>query len=119
MKKILTTILLASALIAIPAIQTGCKSTPNERVIQVQTLKASGQTAEAAVALSAQLYRDGLISADKARIVIDFYNLRFQPTYRLAVTAVRGDLNSLSSPELWDLLNQLTVIVANLQKPTP
>lgn len=96
----------------------GCSTAPSARVVQVQTLKAVGQSAEAAVALSAQLYNGGTISAAQARQVIDFYNTKFQPAFRLAVSAVNANLDSIASPDVASLASQLAALVASFQKTT-
>lgn len=95
-----------------PVIVTGCATAPSARVAQVQSLKAVGQSAEAAVSLSAQLYRDGKITGAQARAVMDFYDARFQPAFRLAVAAVNANLDSLASPDLLALASQLSALVA-------
>lgn len=112
MKKLLLLIALATAL---PVMQTGCGTPPSARVQQVQTLKAVGHTAEAAVAASAQLYATGAITAKQAREVMDLYNLKFQPTYRVAVAAVNANLDSVASPELVTLAAQLSALILTLQ----
>lgn len=100
------------AFVAVPAF-TGCSTAPSQRVVAVQSLKAVGQSADASVALSAQLYRDGRITADQARAVMDFYDTKFQPAYRLAVSAVQADLSSIASPDLAALASQLAGLVAS------
>lgn len=98
---------------------TGCSTPPNQRVAAGQTLKATGQTAEAVVALSAQLYRDGYLSAAKAREVADFYDKQFQPAYRAAVVAARSDLSSFASADVLRLLAQLQALLPPPQKREP
>jgi hypothetical protein len=95
----------------------GCPSVPapTERVKQVQTLKAVGHTAEAAVSSSAQLYAAKLITDKQARDIADLYNDKFQPLYRVAVNAVNANLDSIASPELAGLAAQLAAIVAQYQ----
>lgn len=115
MKKFLVLIALAFFATATPLLQTGCKTPPSARVVQVQTLKAVGHTAETAVATSAQLYAAHLITDKQALAVIDFYNLRFQPAYRIAVNAVNANLDSLASDELTTLAAQLATLVASYQ----
>ena len=102
-----------AALFVSPAIFTGCGTPPGARVVQVQSLKAAGHTAESAVALSAQLFRDGKISAGQARDVLDFYNTRFQPVFRLAVQSANSNLDSVASPDLLSLASQLSSLVAS------
>lgn len=104
-------IILAGALALSPVLYQGCSTAPNERVAAVQTLKAVGHSAEATVALSAQLYRDGRITAEQARKVIDKYNQEFLPAFRLAVAAVNSDLSSIASPDLLNLAAQLAALL--------
>lgn len=95
---------------------TGCGN-PSSRVTQVQTLKAVGHTAESAVALSAQLYRDKRITADQARAVNVLFDTKFQPAFRVAVNAVQMNLDSVASPELIDLAAQLSNLVSSYTTP--
>lgn len=99
-----------------PMYFTGCSTPPNARVVQVQSLKAVGQSAEAAVALCAQLYRDKQITAAQATRVIMFYDATFQPAFRLAAQAVQSNLDSTASPEIASLAAQLTEMVLKLQR---
>lgn len=116
--RILLIIAMTLAVIAVPVIETSCAA-PSQRVVQVQTLKAVGQSADAAVALSAQLYRDGRITPAQARQVMDFYDQRFQPAYRLAVAAVQANLDSIASPDVAALASQLSALVLQFQNHTP
>jgi hypothetical protein len=112
MKKI--ALILALAL-AVPLAPVGCSTPPNERVAAVQTLKSVGQTAEAAVTLSAQLYRDGKITAAQARQVMDLYDGKFTPAFRFAVSAARSDLSAIASPDVMNLATQLSTLVASFK----
>ena len=116
MKRLLFAVALSIAPIAL---QTACQTAPSARVVQVQTLKAVGQSAEAAVALSAQLYQSGTITAVQARQVIDFYDKQFQPVFRVAVAAVQSNLDSAASPDLVNLAAQLSALVIKFQNHTP
>lgn len=113
MKKLALILCLA---LAVPVLQTGCGSPPSARVVQVQTLKAVGQTAEAAVALSAQLYAAGKITPDQAYQVKALYDTKFQPAFRIAVNAVNANLDSFASPDLIALAQQISDLVVSLQK---
>ncbi|MEY2878211.1 MAG: hypothetical protein RLZZ15_591 [Verrucomicrobiota bacterium] len=93
------------------AVFTGCATAPSARVVQVQTLKAVGQSAETAVATAAHLYAAGTITAAQLRTVAEFYDQKFQPVYRLAAAAVAANLDSLASPELAGLAAQLSALV--------
>lgn len=106
---------IAALLVAFPFISTGCQQAPSARVVQVQTLRAVGESAEAAVALSAQLYRDGRISAVQANQVRIYYDFKFQPVYRLAVSSVKADLTSIASPDVLSLANELSALVISFQ----
>jgi hypothetical protein len=108
-------ILFALALALAPVAYTGCSTPPNERVAAVQTLKAVGHTAESAVAVSAQLYAAGRITPEEARKVVDLYDARFQPAFRIAVNAVNANLDSVASPQLIALAAELSVLVATFQ----
>ena len=105
------------AVIAVPVLQTGCSTPPSDRVVQVQTLKAVGHTAEAAVATSAQLYAAGKITPAQARQVMDIYDKQFQPAFRIAVNAVNANLDSIASPELVTIAAQLSALIVTFKQP--
>lgn len=115
MKRILVALLLAALPVAGPV---GCSTPPSVRVVEVQSLKAVGEAAEAAVALSAHLYASGTVTATQARAVIDFYDGKFQPAFRLAATAARADLSQPASADLAALASQLVALV-NPPKHSP
>ena len=117
MKKLFLILALVTAT-PLALVQTGCSSPPSARVVQVQSLKAVGESAEAAVTLSAQLYRDGKITPAQARQVLDFYDTKFQPAFRLAVAAVNANLDSIASPDVALLASQLSALVVQLQTKT-
>lgn len=116
LRHFLLPVLIWAVFLSLPVYQTGCAA-PSTRVAQVQTLKAVGHTAEAAVATSAQLYGAHLITDKQARDVINLFNDRFQPAYRVAVNAVNANLESVAAPELTLLAAQLATLVASYQKP--
>lgn len=113
--RILLIIALACGAIALPVLETSCAA-PSERVVQVQTLKAVGHTAEAAVAASAQLYAAGKITAVQARQVMDIYDKQFQPAFRVAVNAVNANLDSIASPELVTIAAQLSALIITFKQ---
>jgi hypothetical protein len=115
-KRIAFVLCLVLAVVCIPSALTSCAHPPSERVAQVQTLKAVGHTAEAAVATSAQLYAGGQITAEQARAINSLYDTRFQPAFRVAVEAVNANLESVASPELVALAAQLSALVLTYQK---
>lgn len=116
MKTLLRLLALAVFTVTLPVIHTGCQTPPNERVVAGQTLKIAGQTAEAAMDEVVQLFKTGKITAAQDRAVSDFYDQKFQPAFRLAKNAVNGDLSSLASKDVADLLSQLLQLVANLKR---
>ncbi len=116
MKKLMLFLLLA---VLPPVAFTGCSSPPDKRVAQVQTLKAVGHAAETAVATTAQLYLAGVITQAQADQVRNLYDNRFQPTFRVAVSAVNANLDSVASPELVALASQLAALVIQFQTHTP
>ncbi len=111
MKKLLLILLIAVT----PAIHTGCGS-PTSRNATVATLLTVGHTAEAAVSLSAQLYADGKITEAQAYAVLDGYNRKFQPAYRIARTAAKFDPNAIAPLELVSLASELTNLVNSYRK---
>lgn len=113
MKKL--TLILCLLFAPIPAIVTSCSTLPTERVVAVQSLKTVGQSAEDAVALSAKLYAANQITPAQARVVFDFYNTKFQVAFRVAVTAAKGDLSTLASPDIASLAAQLASLVSQYQ----
>lgn len=119
MKKIASLILIACLGAAPLGFTTACSTAPSSRVSQVQTLKAVGQSAEAVVQSSAHLFATGQITAAQARQVINFYDQKFQPVYRISVTAVQGNL-SLAAPEELILLSaQLSALILTFTTHTP
>lgn len=115
MKKLL---LLAVLAMTAPAF-TGCTSTSNTQVVEYQTLKAVGQSAEATVALAAHLYEAGAITAAQAKTVADFYDNRFQPAFRLASAAVQANLSSYAPQDLLNLASQLSALLLQYRNQTP
>lgn len=113
MKKLLILLLVAFA----PLSFVACSTPPSARVQQVQTLKAVGHSAESAVATAGQLYKDGLITAAQLKQVTDFFDLKFLPTYRLAVTAVSANLDMQAPDQIIALSAQLAALVLSFQKP--
>lgn len=107
----------AVGIAATAALFTGCQQAPSARVVQTQSLKAIGESAEAAVSLAAHLFKDGRLSAGETRAVIDFYDNKFQPAYRLAVASVNANLDSVASPDVVLLASQLAALVAQYTKP--
>lgn len=118
MKKLANTLMVIAAFaLAVPTF-SGCQQAPNQRVQAYQTLKAVGQTADAAVATTAQFYGAKQITAAQARQVMDLYDTKFQPAYRLAVSAAGSDLSSFASPDLTALAGQLAALVASFTVQT-
>ncbi len=114
MRKLLPLLLVLSL---VPFAPVACKTAPSERVVAVQTLRAVGASAESAVTLSAQLYRDKKITPAQARSVMEFYDQKFQPAFRLAVSAARSNLESIASPDLIALASELSALVLKFQSP--
>jgi hypothetical protein len=98
---------------------TGCSTPPSERVAAGSTLKAIGHTAEAAVELSALLYKDGKISGEQAQAVMTFYNQRYLPAFRVAVTAAKFDTDRLAPSEVIALATELVTLVNSYRSMKP
>ncbi len=120
MKRFLVTLFACLAIgAAVPVLQSGCTTSATTQNQVVQTLKAVGQSAEAAVALSTQLYQAKTITLEQKRQVNDFFDAKFMPVYRVAVTAAKSDLSSIASPDLISLAAQLSALVISFQTKTP
>ncbi len=119
MKRLISILLFISIAIVVPIAHVGCTTPTDKRVVAVQTLKAVGQTAEAAVTTAGQLYTAKTITATQVRQVADLYDNKFQPAYRLAVAAVNSNLDSVASPDLVALAAQLSALVLSFQIKTP
>jgi hypothetical protein len=112
-------LLLCLALV-MPLAHVGCQQAPSERVAVAQTLLAVGHSAEATVGISAQLYRDKKISPKQAADIARFYDTRFLPVFRAAVTAAKSDLSTLASPDVLKLASDLSALLAEATKqPRP
>lgn len=99
--------------------QTACTTAPEQRqVAQTQSLIATGQIAETAVGVAAQLFRDGRITAAQARSVMDLYDRDFQPAFRVAVAASQNNL-AAATPELVSLASQIANLVSQYQHHAP
>lgn len=111
MRKLLALLVLAVALPALPS----CSTPPAERVAQVQTLKAVGITAKAAIDTAAILLRNGKITVPQFQAVAHVYDDQFQPAFAIAIKAVQSDL-SPASPELTQLASDLAALVATYSR---
>jgi hypothetical protein len=117
MKRLISILVIATAAIfASPSLLLTSCSAPSTHVVAVQSLKAVGQSAEAAMNLSIQLYKDGRITAAQAREINAFYDVRFQPAYRVAVAAVQTDLSQPAPAQVIDLATQLINLVNSYVK---
>jgi len=93
----------------------GCSTAPAQRTSTFTTLKVVGLSAKAGVDSAALLLKDGKITVQQWESVANFYDLKFQPAFALAVATASSDLNSLASPELQSLSSQLLNLVASLK----
>ena len=117
MKKHLDLILAAAALmlacIFTPLALTGCNTPPDSRVVAVQSLKAVGASAEASMQLAGQLYQAGKITSGQLIAVANFYDGKFQPTFRIAVLAANSDVTAIAPTDVSALATQLATLVAS------
>lgn len=96
---------------------TSCATPPDQRTATVHTLQTVGHAAEGAVEVSAILYKTGKINGDQAQAVITFYNSKFQPAFRLAVSAAKFDTTAIAPQDVLNLANQLQALVDSYRKP--
>lgn len=111
MKKLIPFLLAGLLAFSVPMLTTSCSTAPSGRVAQVQTLKAVGESAEAAVTSAAHLYASGQISAAQTLQIMSFYDQKFQPAYRVAVTAVNSNLSLQAPDDLILLSAQLSALL--------
>jgi hypothetical protein len=110
MKRILTVIILSFGLVSPVLLLPACSTPPSARVTQVRTLKVIGASVDSTMKLAARLYVDGEITReqwDKIALIHD----KYQVVYNAAVMAVQANLDSLASPELIDIANQLANLI--------
>lgn len=111
------TIILALALCWAGAfVFTGCQQPPSQRVVAVNTLKAVGLSAKAAMDASTSLLKQGAISYAQWQKVAVVYDNKFQPAFNAALVAVNSDLSSFASPDLIAIAAELTNLVATFSK---
>ncbi len=118
MKIIARIIALAVLAFAIPLATTSCQTPPTERRTEVATLKVVGEAGASTMRVSAQLLKDRKITTAQWDRIASYYDTKFQPAYRIAVTAVKSDLSSPASRDLLFLLGQLSALAASFQ-PQP
>lgn len=120
LKRALIVILLLSFLVGpVLILTTSCAHPPSERVVAVQTLKATGHSAEAAMTLVANLYAANRITAAQAKQAIELYDTKFQPAFRVAVAAVNANLDAIAPSELAALAAQISALVASFAATSP
>lgn len=108
-------LLIYAVILAFTAFETSsCSTAPSGRVQTVQTLAAVGLTAKSSINEAAQMLKRGEITVAQWQKVAKVYDTQFQPTYAVAVKAVRSDLSSVASPELVALAAQIAALVAQL-----
>ncbi len=115
--KILRTALISVALlfaVITPALTTGCVNTASSQATKYKTLAAVGAAAQASMDSAAQMVKSGAITVPQFQKVAAFYDTKFQPAFRFAVTAAQADLSGIASPDLTALLLQFTTLVAEV-----
>lgn len=115
LRSLLTAVCLL-ALVSAPVLTTGCSNTPTTQTTKYKTLAAVGAAAQAAMDGAATTLKAGKITVPQFQRIASFYDTKFQPAFRFAVTAAQADLSSVASPDLTSLLVQLTTLVAEVTK---
>lgn len=120
MKLLIRILALAVFAVAVPVLQTGCPSipAPQKRVVAVQTLLAVAHTAEDAVKLAGDLYLAGQLTLPQMHEVVDFYNRKWKPAYKIAKDAALGDLSSAASPDVAKIASDLLALVLSFTTKT-
>ncbi len=105
-----TILLLLCLAFAVPSF-TGCTTPPSQRVQTVQTLKIVGLTIDAAMKTAAALYHQDKITAAQWDKISSFHTTKFRPVFKIAVDAVQENMESLASPEVSSLAQQLLALI--------
>lgn len=98
---------------------SGCANPPSARVVQARTLGVLGSTAKAGMDGATQLLKQGRLTVDQWRTIANYYDLRWQPAYNLAVAAVRSNLDSIAGPDLQKLADEFLALLAQYSASTP
>ena len=93
---------------------TGCVNTASSQATKYKTLAAVGAAAQVAMDSTTALLKAGKITVPQFQRIAEFYDTRFQPTFRFAVAAAQADLSSTASPDVAALLGQFTTLVAEV-----
>lgn len=115
--KMLRALLISVALlcaVTAPVLTTGCVNTASSQSTKYKTLAAVGAAAQAAMDGAATTLKAGTITVPQFQRIASFYDTKFQPAFRFAVTAAQADLSSVASPDLTSLLLQFTTLVAEV-----
>lgn len=118
MKKLISLLLVAVLGFCSPVFFSGCSTAPDQRTAAVQTLGVLGQSAKSGMDSATQLLKQGSITVAQWQKVADFYDNKWQPSYSLAVVAVKSDLSTVASPDITNLALQFLALVASLM-PAP
>lgn len=117
MKKFLSLLLLAVLGVFLVPSFTACSTAPDQRTVAAQTLGVVGSSAKAGMDSATQLLKQGTITVAQWQKIADFYDLKFQPAYNLALAAVKSDLSSIAAPDVTALSLQFLALVASYMPP--
>lgn len=118
MKHIRTALISLCLLCALPApfLTTSCMNTTQTQATKYKTLAAVGAAAQAAMDSTTALLKAGKIPVAQFQKVADYFDGKFQPSFRFAVATAKADLSTLASPDITTLLAQFTTLVAEVSK---
>lgn len=91
---------------------SGCSTTPNAQHTEYTTLRVIGASRDAAMQIAAHEYNLHHISPEQWAKIKNLHDNKLQPAYRFAVAAAMANLDTLASPDLVDLANQLAQLIA-------
>lgn len=98
------------------AFVTGCANTPTTQATKYKTLATVGAAAQAAMDSTTALLKAGKITVLQFQRVAEFYDSKFQPSFRFAVVAAQSDLSSVASPDVTALLANFLTLVSEVSK---
>lgn len=118
MKQFRFLVIAVALLFAAPLFVTsGCSAT--NQTVAYRTLGVVGASADSAMKTATSMLKNGTITVAQWQKAADIHDKQFQPAYNLALASVQANLNSIASPELQGLADQLAALILSFQKTTP
>ena len=115
MRKLLFLIPLAISLAMAPSIVTGCKHTPTQQKVAVNTLLSLHLTVDAALDGYLDLVRNGTLATNAVPKVLASYT-QFQIAFNSAVLLVASNTNSAAPPNVGEAATSFLTAITSAKK---